>query len=388
MPAIDDQELKKLIENGDVTALSIDATVFHSLCRSGNLDNPIFRQLENLSALGLDFLLSEVVLREAQRHFEEVRRETAQSLKKAMRSYSTAWKENRDFIEALQNDERLAKTPGQAVDQTINHLLSNFKPEVLDFGSGIDITQLLENYFAGRRPFTATDKKAQFPDAVALAGLDAWSKLNGAVLVVSNDGEWKSFCEESERLFVVSALQQALELIKEARPKPIPHKNLLVMFMSDLALGPQGQAASTIRAAVERSLEDYPYADASSPFSLDAELDEISIQHLVLPENNDELQILSLNETSILFVITVTAEIDASAQFSFFTKEDGEETVFATRNATRSLTHDFQVSIELKDNGGESYDIHGVEVVPDTALTRVKFDDQNPFDEELWQREW
>ncbi len=381
MPPSGDNTLRDQLQNGQITAVSIDTTVFHSLCRSGNLDNPIFRQLGNLSTLSLRFILSEVVLNEAHRHFEKACRETAQALKKALRGYAGAWKGNRDLVVQVQADGRLANSPDDAAAETIKRLIDDFKPEILDFDSGINIGELFSNYFGGRRPFTASDKKAQFPDAVALSSLGAWAETNGSVLVVSNDGEWKSFCDESEHLFAVATLQEALELIKEGRPKPEPTRNLLTMFMADLSLGVQNEPSLAIHSAIERSLEESAFADASSPFSIDAELDWVAIQHLLFPSTVNEVQILSLNETSLLFVMTVVAELDASASFSFFNNDEGEETVFATKSANRSLSHDFEVSVQLVARGS-SYEIEEIEVVPDTSLRRVQFDDQNPYDED------
>jgi len=71
---------------------------------------------------------------------------------------------------------------------------------------------VLDDYFAGRPPFSAR-KKSEFPDAFVLRSLQTWAASNSTSLyVVSRDPDVIAFCETEERFIHLNKLPDLLSL--------------------------------------------------------------------------------------------------------------------------------------------------------------------------------
>lgn len=73
----------------------------------------------------------------------------------------------------------------------------------------INLKKLLDDYFAGRPPFGKSNKKAEFPDAITMQALQAWSDHSGTpCYVVSSDQGVLEACQGS--LFPTSSPREIL----------------------------------------------------------------------------------------------------------------------------------------------------------------------------------
>lgn len=74
------------------------------------------------------------------------------------------------------------------------------------------IEGIVDDYFAERPPFDVSNKKAEFPDAIALSALRSWAEQEDRViLIASRDGDLQRACEGLEMLEHVGTLEALLE---------------------------------------------------------------------------------------------------------------------------------------------------------------------------------
>jgi len=87
----------------------------------------------------------------------------------------------------------------------------------------LDITSVLDDYFARRPPFSAK-KKAEFPDAISIASICRWCEQNHATAyVVSEDGDLRECCSDSGPLFHANSIT---EIISQATVSQAFHEAL------------------------------------------------------------------------------------------------------------------------------------------------------------------
>jgi hypothetical protein len=76
-----------------------------------------------------------------------------------------------------------------------------------------DSIKILEDYFAGRPPFGAGKKKAEFPDAFVVAGIREWCKTTrNSVYIISRDSDLAACCDANGPLIHLQTVQQLLSL--------------------------------------------------------------------------------------------------------------------------------------------------------------------------------
>jgi len=73
-----------------------------------------------------------------------------------------------------------------------------------------DVTDVLDDYFAQRPPFS-TKKKSEFPDAISIASVRLWCKQKSATAyIVSEDGDLRACCSESGPLFHAESIKDII----------------------------------------------------------------------------------------------------------------------------------------------------------------------------------
>jgi hypothetical protein len=136
-------------------------------------------------------------------------------------------------LRTLQNKERAVKvlglipnTPFQIIPRRFE--IAPIKRQIMDsFRSyleairadilpvtDVSIDEVFDKYFRAVPPFGSSEKKHEFPDAFALAGLQGWCNRTGnRVFVISNDSDMRDACELSESFISLRSLQELFDLI-------------------------------------------------------------------------------------------------------------------------------------------------------------------------------
>ncbi len=169
MPRLSDDQIKTLIAEGGVFAISIDTAVFDGKLKS--FQNAVLRRLDQFQERDIHFVIVDVIAEEMKAHLRDEAVETQRALKKALRAHSNRWRREAPEGEgaALLIDADAAKFAQAEIDEFLAHVHG----EVIRVGDTPNaVTKIFDRYFAEEPPFGSADKrKSEFPDAFALLRL-------------------------------------------------------------------------------------------------------------------------------------------------------------------------------------------------------------------------
>lgn len=162
------------------------------------------------------------------------------------------------------------------------------------------------------------EKKDEFSDALALNALeriatdrDIW------ILLVSQDGDWKAYCERSNRLYIVPEIERALALVTNA---PLGLRTAVFNWIS-IGTGDVENFHAEIFHNVERidfTVNAHPTNGEVEISTWDGELkslvwpdeEEIDIIELLGPNENGTLRVVA--SLPLVLVVKVPIELDFS----------------------------------------------------------------------------
>lgn len=157
-------------------------------------------------------LLPESTESEITRHIEELSNQAAQTLEDARRKapllakWSGMPKDAKGCLGIKSEVHLAARKEWQS-------FLKQFKVVGLGY-DGIDLKRVMGWYDRVEAPFQAGKKRKEFPDAFALAMLEAYaSKEKIYVAVVSSDGDFKLACERFDRLLHFGSVPRLTEVL-------------------------------------------------------------------------------------------------------------------------------------------------------------------------------
>jgi len=308
-------KIKKLIDAGEIDAISIDTTVFDD--NGMRLDKGLFAQLQQFSRHPSDLIISEVVLKEIQQHLTE-------HLQKAKGRFSRDMADACEFVggeiaEVSALKEKLSKMPPpeKLCEEQIEIFIEQSKAKIVVAEKYIQVGDLLKLYFEKLPPFhNENPKKKEFPDAIALASLDGWANAEKRkIVVVSRDGDWQSYCEKSENLYLVRDFATALELFQ----KPDQFINSrLARIRSDLE-NKESDMSRVLRQYInEYDVWETAVIEADSQFEFEEEGVSVKeIVDVVLLEGEDGVRLTDVDEESISINCDFQVEALFTVEFRF-----------------------------------------------------------------------
>lgn len=274
MPVVDEERLKTLLAEGRISALSIDTSIFDQ--KRLQLNSTSMKSLLNLKARPFRFILTDTVSKEVVSHLtraaEEALQQARRSIGKALYAFETEEPTRSDLIETISG----GRTAEEAAKQRWEKFTRDTSCEILDDAALVPTSKIYDAYFHGRPPFGSGSKKNEFPDALALNALEAAAaNENTCVMVVSSDGDWRAFCEQSSKLYLVKEIEKALALIANA---PVGLRSAIHTWLhKDTA--ERGYATEQLARSLERlefSATAHPTNGDVELFVMNAELDEVT----------------------------------------------------------------------------------------------------------------
>ena len=215
MPQFSDYDIKNLIADGDVFAISIDTAVFDG--KQKTFHNAVLQRLDQFHQRDVRVVFVDIIAQEMKSHLRDDAIEAQRALKKALRSHNKRWRRETSSSEAadlLINADAtdFAQAEFDAFRQHVNgdEIAAGETPDA--------VMKVFDRYFAESPPFGAADKrKSEFPDAFALLRLEALADEEGRKLIcVSPDNGWLDFASQSDHLICVPRLEDALALFNAA----------------------------------------------------------------------------------------------------------------------------------------------------------------------------
>lgn len=317
MPIVEEQVCGDYLEKNNITAITLDTSIFIGSEKRVLLGSTKFRLFEEQIKISpLKFVLSGTVKNEVLSHLKNFITNSFLGVKKSIREALNAYGTVKPTRECLLNQI----TRGFEIEDIAKDRLQDFITEtdcevILD-EKYTDLASINRDYFAKKPPFS-NRKKSEFPDAFALNALEAKAeKENIKMLVVSNDGDWKDFCEKSQRLYLVNKIDRALALIVDS---PLYMKTLVLHYLSD-DIGREDLKYHLEKEVneVEYNVDGYPSFGQMEVNPWQLELDDFSWS-----EDKDDIDIIEMeehenNSIRIAVTIPITLEVEYNVEVSFY----------------------------------------------------------------------
>lgn len=195
-------------------AITIDTEIFE---RTGfRIETGLFKTLAQFKNSDTQVVVSDVIHHEVLSHIEKRHTETKAA---AIKTLNNALQQLIVTAEQVQKVEaHLDGIDGLShAEMRLKNFYESVGAELIKSKDYLDIERLVSNYFESKPPFAESGtKKHEFPDAIALLSLEAWARKNHQhLLVVSHDGDWKRFCEQSNVMDCVEDLAEAINKFQE-----------------------------------------------------------------------------------------------------------------------------------------------------------------------------
>lgn len=347
-------------------AISIDTNIFDKAQLF--LDRGILRQMIQFKDTGVKFILPDVVQREVFRHILAEAQSAEQVLRKSLKSMGKHWQvtdgDIEDTISKLLSGDGASETAKQRLDAYIHDTGCN----VIPTSQFVNVGRLLDLYFNTEAPFESKEKKKnEFPDALALITLSEWATANKTkILVVSNDGGWKKFCETDENLECTHDLKSALKKFHE------DSKFVCALLSKGFSSSSEaeGKLGSLLYDAIEDALSSFNYElDGASDFVFDYEVIEVNMIGYELLPSGDASVFTPIDAGEEHLVMAATANIRASVtgSFTFYVIDsiDKDEINIGSNEFTKEIEVQTDIIIELSgEDILHNHEVDYIEISP------------------------
>lgn len=345
MPIRTDDELKEMLADGQITAITLDTNIFDA--QQLNLKSPALKALAALKELPFRFLLSSTVRREVQRHIEKQTEDAHRAVKratgKALYAFDTAKPTRDELLDLITG----GSSPAEAAAKRLNAFLEDSGCEVLEDASLADVASLFDAYFCSYPPFSRA-KKAEFPDALALHALSqAASRCDTGFLVVSDDGDWREFCARSPQLYPIPKIEKALSLINNT---PAALRKAVVGWIINSTSG-RAEIEREVSHLVER--RDVDAAASANYGEVETTAWAPTVRMIDWPDKEeiDIIETETLEDGSLEVVaslpLTVSVGILVELDFSIWDSIDKEAVSMGGRSVELDRDEEVQVTVNL-----------------------------------------
>lgn len=362
-----DQSIHDQIQAGEITALTIDTSVFE---KNGlALESGLLAQLVQFRGSDIALIIPNTVANEVKRHLARNATDATKALRNALQAVA------RHQAVSATHQTQLDALTGDAIKDDEERARSRFDEwaervgvEVIDETDFASIGEVMRRYERGEPPFAATgDKKHEFPDAVALSTLEGWAKAkNTRILAVAQDKDWQRYGAQSARVVVVDDLADALAAMQRLAAVADPSARLAAQFVAGDAIGLQMAVLEAARYQVDQ-FQFHVEADSQFIYEedgIDAAVDDVRLD--IEDETGATLDTVSHSDGHAVIRVRGTAIISVDVSFSF-QKWDGIDREYMDMGSAR-LTETAEVELEALVTVGtdEGLTIDDVEILRTT----------------------
>ena len=374
MPELDEAEIRKKIGDGSILGITVDTAVFDTY--GCNLQYPVLAKLDQFKVVGVELLLSEIVVNEISSHIADAAREAQRALKTALREHEKLWQLGRHRDQDW-NAFQIDVDAVAMADEQMEHYLKAVGAEVVPVAGNGDLSgEVFRRYFELVTPFENREsKKHEFPDAFALLSLEqAATKADTLFLCVSPDKGWASFAKESAHLVVVTKLDVALSWFND------PEKLIAEKVIS---LWKAGAIAGVIAEAFTYYLDGIPFdAECTAPLYYEPEPVGAILLEIFLNQIGEPIVIAS-DADEVVLTVKLVAGVEFEAQFDFYVHDhvDNDDVFMTGETLTKVKDVDFEVTLTVAREM-EGNDIEISDVTVNSGNISVDFGYVEPFRED------
>lgn len=359
MPELTVAETEEAIRDGRLTLLSVDTSIFSQY--QNGLEHGLLQRLAQFEASDVDLVLSDVVVREVHRHMVEFAVSGDKALKDAVKLSGAARNLDKAAREAIVAGVVLGETPEQCTDRRWADFQARTGYKLAVTADLVSAGDLFSAYFEIKPPFENKEtKKFEFPDAMALQGLEAFAKhADKLMLAVSADGGWRDFCKQSDWLVHERELGAAMSLFQK-----VP-----TVVCAALAKRVADGDADQLHSAIERELIDFVdgmdiYPDASAAYYYEPDVDEKQYQGFEF-RDGPKFNLVDHDAGEELFVFETVVDvcISVSCSFTFQVRDEGEYITIGGAFVTTKADQRMSLAITICGDPSAEFDVVEVEVI-------------------------
>jgi hypothetical protein len=351
LPKFTENEIKKNIANGSISAISLDTVAFDTY--DCNLGYVTLARLDQFKRGGIKLLLSEIVVKEVTAHIARQAAETQRVLKSSLKRHKRRWDLGID-LEKFDADLQLNVDFCEAAKEQVEEYLEVVGAEVISAASKSDLAvEVLRRYFEVIAPFEAREgKKHEFPDAFALLSLEQEAvERKTLLLCVSADKGWAKFAERSDHIVVVPKLDITLSWFND--PGRIIAKRAVALWKAKTAL----DIDSEVNSAFEYYLDGLWFEiEGDAPLDYEAEPLSAVLQYLDLDAIEAPV-VIAEDDDQVTFSTTAIAKVGFEAEFNFYVHDsiDGDNVGLGSQSLylEKELPFEITISVSREINEGQ-----------------------------------
>ncbi|PRY78253.1 hypothetical protein CLV80_104219 [Yoonia maritima] len=364
-------------------AITIDTQVVYS--NDLEFDTGLVGQLDQFKDGLVQFLLSKITVREIHKPLTEKAKATQDALIKAIRAgRSNSQLSDQQCAELEAIRDGMLK-PSEHAKNQLAEFTTNAGAEVVSADT-VAVRSLLDRYFKNDAPFASKGKKNEFPDAIALLTLERWAiEKQKRILAVSNDGDWKSFAEQSEYIDVVDDLGKALEILNDLAEETVP----LAKDVLGLVRAGDPDFTQYLTSRLEYAVEsECPYLEFDGPMPGEDEGASLSLVDFEIPGLEDEstnIDIVRVGTQGFAFrvPVSITANVYGEISFSIRDSIDKDYISMGSTSVEQETEFDAFLLLEIshfqddEDEKSVVYELENVELLDAPSSVDVGYIDHS-----------
>ena len=367
VPLLINNELRSLVANGKITTLTVDTNIFDE--KRLKLNSPTLLALKGLGARGFRFVLAGTVAKEVELHVENAAEVAFRTAKKGVGTALGAFDTVNPSRQELMKQITRGLKPEQIARERLDQFVRDTSCEVLKDTERVEMADLFGRYFTGQAPFGDGRKKDEFPDALALLTLEDFAKAEQAgMLVVSKDKDWQKYCADSDWLYLIPEIENALALVANA---PSALRRDALDWMAE------EEHKQELSHRIEKLVEEIEFVVNAYPTTGECEVytwaNELKSIHLPLEEEIDIIDLeldVGNNVVGLIasFQLGIKMSVPVEISFSVWDSIDRDSISLGSRSLDIDREEDFPatVTFEVCNRGSEDevWDIVDVEIGP------------------------
>lgn len=353
-------EIKAEIAAGRISAITLDTSAFGKPSEM-SLEYGLVARLGQFSGTGVQFILSDVVLKEVESHMTKGANDAILQLDKSFKAVGGSWNVPREIRAEAKKILVGDESPLEMARRRVEAFVDDTKCLVIKSDEHATIGELVRRYFSNEPPFAEREtKKNEFPDALAVMSLEAWAKEHDTkILVVSNDEDWARYCETSRGLVMVRNLADGLALFNA-------NGEVACIALSQIMLsGERTDWQEAIERAAQSHIDSMWFmAEADAMFHFDDEINEVVVLGVVISDDELVLAPVDTEDGSLVAELTVSVEVEVSCDFSFSVRDsiDKDYVPMGSATLTGSDTIELRMLITFAGDIPDDAEIDEIEV--------------------------
>ena len=359
--------------------VTIDTNIFDSTGYDLGQEGVLGRLHSYVQSGKIKIVLSNIVIRELQKHIQKKAEEIGSSYNKLHKDISSNKLYSDNFVTSIEMGYLLEKVNRNILADKARKYLDTFieklNVEIMD-SSQVNVDEIFDDYFAYAAPFEDNEKKRkEFPDAFIAAQIRNRFSNKDLVAVVSNDKGFRNACNKSGNMMFFESLGQLYNRISKEEKTYTEAISAINGIVEQIEREIEGVIVENESITVaglsydkDGTVEGYDY-------------DETSLNHI----SNIRVRIHTIDEiqdNQVFATLLCTAEIQMSCYFEDYNNaawdSDTDSYLFVeTRHMLEEHNAKFAIGIEMNLESKE-YNLSKFKVIlgGDTRVDRFEVIDE------------